>query len=249
MKLSHFLCLGLLLMLLSAPVIMSVSDDPIATADELYAKRNNQEYVYQAISLLKQTITLTPDNNNALWRLARCYWYLGDHATGKTKLNLFAEGQDYAEKAIKANSNEIHGHYWYAALLGAAGEARGIFQSLASIAPMKKELDICIRIDAKFADAHDVLAQLFWKAPGPPLSIGNKKRALEESKLAVSDGPDNIEYLLHLGQIARDNKDYLKARESFRQLLTLPDDPEDPESSQSDKAIAVLELKKLENKK
>jgi cytochrome c-type biogenesis protein CcmH/NrfG len=251
MKLRNFfglVILGILIMLIVAPVVFSV-DDPIVTADELYTKRANHQNVQQVIDLLQQYITEKPDNCDALWRLAKCYWYLGDHAVGKTKLALFSKGKEYAEQAVKTDPNNINGHYWLAALLGSTGEARGILQSLFMVSPMKKELDICIQLDNKFADAHDVLAQLYWKAPGPPLSIGNKKRAQEEAKLAVTNGPNTIDNWLHLGQIARDNRDYVTAREAFNQILNLPDDPEDPEQSQSYKAIATSELKKLDEKK
>ncbi len=237
--------IGILLLSIIAPVVFSV-DDPISAADELYSKRINHQNVQQAIDLLKQTLTNNPENSDILWRLARCYWFLGDRATDKkTKLALFTQGQEYAEQTITVNPNEIQGHNWLAGLLGAAGEARGIFQSLSSVEPMKKELDICVQIDPKFADAHDILAQLYWKAPAL-ISIGNKKKALAEAKLAVANDPNKIDYWLHLGQIARVNKDYVLAREAFQQLLNLPDDPEDPEQSQSSKTIAASELKKLE---
>ncbi|MCL6588537.1 MAG: hypothetical protein K6U80_01130 [Firmicutes bacterium] len=113
---------------------------------------------------------------------------------------------------------------------------------------MKKELDICIRLDPAFADAHVVLAQLFWKAPGPPLSIGNKKRALEEARLAVTYNPASCEYWLYYGQIAIENKEYATAREALQKSMNLPDNPEEPDSSQKFKSIAAEELKKFEGK-
>jgi tetratricopeptide (TPR) repeat protein len=245
----YLVTLGVLLTLIVASVSFCANSDSIVTADELYAKRANHQNVQQSIDLLQQYITEKPDNCDTLWRLARCYWYLGDHAVGKTKLALFSKGKEYAEQAVKTDPNNINGHYWLASLLGSTGEARGILQSLFMVSPMKKELDICIQLDNKYADAHDVLAQLYWKAPGPPLSIGNKKRAQEEAKSAVTNDPNNIDNWLHLGQIARDNKDYTTAREAFHQVLNLPDDPEDPEQSQSSKDIAASELKKLDEKK
>jgi tetratricopeptide (TPR) repeat protein len=233
MKSRYLFYLGLFgigLILFGAAAFTNSTGDPIVTADELYARRNNPECIQQAVNLLKQAVTVTPDNCGTLWRLARCHWYLGDQAADKnTKLVFFAQGQEYAQQAVKANPNDINAHFWSAALIGAAGEARGIFQSLSSVAPMKKELDICLQLNREFADAHDMMAQLYWLAPGPPLSIGNKKRALEESRLAVTYNPNNIDFWLNLGLIARDNKDYALARQAFQKLLALPDDPEEPE--------------------
>jgi tetratricopeptide (TPR) repeat protein len=252
MKLRYLFCFGILeicLMLSGAMAFVNASSDPIFAADELYAKRSNPENVRQAMNLLKQAVTLTPDNSEALWRLAKYQWFLGNQCTHKkTKLTFFSQGQEYARKAVKANCNDINAHFWLAALIGASGQATGNLQSLSSVAPMKKEIDICFQINPEFADAHDMLAQLYWMAPGPPLSIGNKKRALEESQLAVTYSPNNIIFWFNLGQIARDNKDYVKAREAFQKVLQLPDNPEEPEKSREHKANATMELKKLEGK-
>ncbi len=181
MKLRYLFCFGILeicLMLSGAMAFVNASSDPIFAADELYAKRSNPENVRQAMNLLKQAVTLTPDNSEALWRLAKYQWFLGNQCTHKkTKLTFFSQGQEYARKAVKANCNDINAHFWLAALIGASGQATGNLQSLSSVAPMKKEIDICFQINPEFADAHDMLAQLYWMAPGPPLSIGNKKRS------------------------------------------------------------------------
>lgn len=253
MKLRPLFCLGILgiyLMLSGAMAFAYTGDDPIVAADKLYAKRSNSENVQQAINLLKQAITLTPDNSEVLWRLAKYQWFLGNWSTDKkTKLAFFSEGQEYARQAVKANFNDINAHFWLAALIGASGQAIGNLRGLSSVGPMKKEIDICIQLNPKFADAHDMLAQVYWIAPGPPLSIGNKKRALEESLLAVTYSPNNPDFWFNLGQIARDNKNYAKAREAFEKVLHLPDNPEEPEKSRENKAIATTELKKLENKK
>ena len=252
MKFRRIFCImlfSLCLILISVPALVNANSDLIAAADELYAKRINPENVQKAINLLKQAATENPKNSGALWRLARLYWVLGDRAAvKKEKIDYFTQGQEYARQATEANPNELLGHYWLASLIGSLGDAKGILQSLFMVKPMKNELDFCIKLDPKFAGAHDVLAQLYWLAPGPPLSIGNKKLALEEIKLAVAYNPSSIEFQLHLGQIARDNKDFTMAREAFQKALTLPDDPEDLEASKKFKATATEELKKLEGK-
>lgn len=252
MRLRSLLCLGVIgfcLIMTGNMAFINAGDDPIVSADELYTRRSNSDNVQQAINLLNQTTALTPDNADVLWRLAKYHWYLGDQSTvKKTRLAWFAKGKEYAGQAVKAGPKNINAHFWLAAIIGAAGDTQGVLKSLASIPPMKKEIDICLQLDPKFPDAHDLLAQLYWLAPGPPLSIGSKKRALEESRLAVTYNPANIDFWLNFGQIARDNKDYEKAREAFQKILTMPDDPEEPAKSQKCKETATAELKKLEGK-
>jgi tetratricopeptide (TPR) repeat protein len=244
MKLRHLLCLGTIAILLFISLAIAATD-PITGADELYAKRYNIENVRQAVTLLKQ---VQPASADSLWRLARCHWFLGEHAAKKDDiLALFDQGKLYAEQAIKANDKNIQAHYWLAALLGSIGQERGILKSLAMVSPMKEQLDICLQLDPKFADGHDTLGQLYFKAPGG-ISIGDKKKALEHAKLAVQYNPAS-DHLLHLGTIAADQKEYTLARDSFNKVLALTDDPEDPEWTREHKAEAKKGLEKLPKNK
>lgn len=240
-----FLVLVVFVGILTSMVIYAADTDPVATADDLYAKRADATNVRQAITVLEQAINHKPDQYEALWRLARCYFFLGDQAKGKDRLTLFEKGKIYAEKAVESNPDGFDGHYYLALTIGAYGEERGILNSLFMVGPMKKELEICLQKNPKYPEAHDLLALLYWKAPGPPLSIGNKKKALEEVKLATMYGPYRINFWLHLGQIAIANKENDLARKALEKALALPDDPEDPVASAKDKAEATKELKAL----
>lgn len=223
-------------------------EDVAARADALYAKRYDRANVLAAVTLLGQELETRTADYELLWRLARLEWFLGDRAEGKERLRRFEQGKTYAERAVKAKEDGIEGHYWLASLIGCVGQEKGILNSLFMVGPMKRELDRCLEIDPKFGDAHDVLAQLLWKVPGRPLSIGDKKKAQEEARLATLYAPEAVEHWLHYGQIAAANKDYRTARAALQKALALPDDPEDPQGSRRDKAAAQKELEKMEGK-
>lgn len=212
-------------------------------ADELYRKRKDRANVLAAVEILAEALEKEPGDYEALWRLARCYWFLGDRAAGKDRLAYFEKGRAFAEKATKANDAGIDGHYWHAALIGCVGQERGILNSLFMIPSIRRELERCLELDPRHAEAHDVMGQLLWKIPG--FAGGNLKKALEEARLATVHGPEAIEHWLHYGQIAAANRDYATARTALQKALSLPDDPEDPEGSRRDKALAKEELEKI----
>jgi len=237
---------GIMLALVLLPILVHAEDNPIAQADELYRKRADRANVRSAITLLAKVLEKQPSDYDALWRTAKCHWYLGDRAAGKDRLPLFEKGKTYAEQATQANANGIDGHYWLGALIGCVGKERGILNSLFMVPSMRRELERCLQIDGKFADAHYVYAQLLWEVPG--IAGGNKKRAQEEARLATVYDPNAIDHWVVYGQYAGGNRDYATARMALAKALSLPDDPEDPEVSQEDKATARAELKKIEGK-
>ena len=235
--------IGFLLVSFLLPVFILAADDPVARADELYRQRKDRAKVLAAVEILTEALEKEPGDYKALWRLARCYWFLGDRSAGKERLAYFEKGKACAEKATKANGAGIDGHYWHAALIGCVGQERGILNSLFMVPSMRRELERCLELDPRHAEAHDVMAQLLWKVPG--FAGGNLKKALEEARLATVYGPESIEHWLHYGQIAAAIKDYATARMAFQKALSLPDDPEDPEGSRRDKALAKEELEKI----
>jgi tetratricopeptide (TPR) repeat protein len=85
-------------------------EDAVSQADQLYAQRFEKANVTKAVEVLDKAVAA--DGYEALWRLARCYWFLGDRATGKEKLTLFEKGKSYAEQAVKTKDNGVEGHYW-----------------------------------------------------------------------------------------------------------------------------------------
>lgn len=242
------LSLVLILMAAFLPFQALMEDDPISQADALYSKRLDRANLTKEIELLNGVLQSQPNHYQALCHLAKAHWYLGDRAQGKARLTQFAKGKEYAELAVKANDNGVEGHYWLASLIGCVGQEKGILNSLFMVSPMKKELDRCLALDGKYADAHDVMAQLLWKVPGFPLSIGDKKKAMEEARLGTVYDPSQIDHWLHYGQIAIDNKKYDIARTALQKALDMPDDPEDPPVSQEHKENARKALKSIEGK-
>jgi len=225
------------------------ADPVIEQADMLYSNRVRQlGSVEKGIALLDSYLATHVNNYDALWRQARFYWFKGDRSPDKKKLPHYEDGKAYAELAVLANANGVEGHYWLGSLIGAVGTEKGILNSLFMVGPMKEQLEIVLKLDPNYHDAYNVLAQLYWKVPGRPLSIGDKKKAQEYIKKATELAPTNIGHWLLYGEIAISNKDYVTARMALNKVLSLPDNEEDPIESKSDKEKAAKLLREIQNK-
>lgn len=239
------LALGAVLLL----CMVASAANPIEEADALYALRAKQaNAVDQGISVLDKFLAGQPNDYEALWKQARFYWYKGDHQPKGKKQPSFEKAKGFAERAVASNEKGAEGHYWLASMIGSVGQEKGILNSLFMVSPMKKELDRCIEVDPKYADAYKVTAQLYFKVPGPPLSIGNKKTALQFVQKSTVLGPDHIDHWVLYAEIAISLKDYATARKACETAISLPDDPEDPQSSKDDKEKAKDLLKQIEGK-
>lgn len=184
--------------------------------------------IKQAISQLEDELREKPQNANTLWMMAKAYLYLGDR-TKDGQLAVFEQGKAYADQAVEILPTSPHTHFWQSALIGRVGQTRGIFSSLFMVRPMKDALDRALELDQNYADAYWVLSQLYEQAPGFPLSIGNKKLALEHAKKAVELDPNYVEYQLQLVVVLNLNGQKDEATLLLTDLLTWPTLHQDPE--------------------
>lgn len=237
------LFLSALVAFLALPAAAKGGAELLKAGDEAWLKRDDQAELRRAVELYGQALEAEPESYHALWRLARAYEWQGKLAK-KDKLPLLEKGKAYVERALKVQDG-WEAHYWNAALIGRIGEAKGILNSLFMVKPMKAELDRAIALNPRDAGSHYVLSLLYWKVPGPPLSIGNKQKALEEAKLAVKLEPANTQYRLGLGEAYLALKDKAAARREFEEVLAMAPTPDDPPQSVRDRQEAEEYLKDL----
>lgn len=162
-----------------------------------------------------------PEDGHANWVIAKAYLYLGNRVS-EDVLETFQKGKEYADRAVELVPTSPDAFFWQASLIGCIGQTRGILQSLFMVRPMKDALDRALELDENYADAYHVLSMLYEQAPGFPLSIGNKKLALETARKAVELAPDNIEYPIQLARALNHNNRRSEAVEVLEELLSRP---------------------------
>lgn len=227
---------------ISLQVRTASSKDPILEqAASLYRLRAKQQgALTQAIDLLSGFLARNPSCYDALWMQSRNYWYKGYHGneSRKNRLVCYEKARDYANRASTVDEGRCEGHYWNALATGLCGQETGILKSLSLVGTVRKRLEQCLLIDSEHSDAYRALAELYFRVPGPPLSIGNKKKALDLIRKAIHFGPTNPENWLLCAEILMDARDYGGTREAVSRTLALPDDDEDPLWSQEIKRRA-----------
>jgi tetratricopeptide (TPR) repeat protein len=236
---------GILIGLLALTGTIQAMDDSINKAEQYWKNRSNQGMVELAISTLESAIAKDNTNYEAYWRLGRYYQFIADISSDKKrKLTYYQMGLNFAEQAVRINGKGPEGHLQYGILLGCVSMEESVFKGLKVVQTIQKELTIALSLDPSNARAHNTLALFYWKVPGKPISLGNKKKAQDEAALAVKYDPKVVYYWLIYGQIANANKDYTTARIALNRVLELPNDPDDP-SDKYYKDWACKELSKL----
>jgi tetratricopeptide (TPR) repeat protein len=240
---SFFIRLLIMLVLFTGSTF--AMDDSLNKAEHYWKNRGNKGMIQLAITTLESLIVKDSRNYDAFWRLGRYYQFLGDiTADKKVKLEYYKKGLAYAEQAVEVNDNGSDGHLQYAVLLGCVSMEENIINGLKAVQTIQKELNTAMILDPLNARIHNTMAVFYWKVPGKPVSLGNKKKAQEEAALAVKYDSRVVYYWLVYGQIANANKDFATARMALNKVLELPSDLEDP-SDQYYKDWACKELKKL----
>src|SRR5690606_9445160 len=136
-------------------------------------------------------------------------------------------------------------HYWQAVLMGRIGEERGILQSLFMVDDIMRAVQRTLELDPEHGGAHLVASQVYRKAPGWPLSVGDRKKALEHALEAVRLSPGETTRVLNLAEAYLNDRQRDKAIETLRQVLEMPLTPGDEVTSQMDKERAAQLLAEL----
>jgi tetratricopeptide (TPR) repeat protein len=223
----------------------------VAIADQRYSRRCEPGMANTLIAGLEEANRATPGECGILWRLSRAYWFKSTRVPEndkKARLELLDQGRAYAEEATVADPKSANAYYWLAASIAQAGQIKGILQSLASVKPTKMALDKGLEADPEHASCHYLMAELYLQLPGAPLSIGNKKKAVEEARLAVKYDPSESCHHLVLGRALIATKQYDEARAALNRLIEMKVSKEDPEGFKRDQDAAREELKSIAGK-
>lgn len=198
----------------------------------------------RAIALYEKVLDADARHVGALLRLAELHYWVGE-MIGDEALPVLERGLAYAEQAVQLAQREADAHYWFAVLTGRIGEERGILQSLFMVKDIMNAVDRALELDDEHAGAHLVASQVYRKAPGWPLSVGDKKKAIEHGAEALRLEPNKTIHALNLAEAYLADRQRDKARELLEQVLNMPLTPGDEVISQQEKDEAARLLEDL----
>lgn len=233
--------LTVLLVATAVPAAAQAPDpDPrIARVDSLFEAVQAQA----ALTAAKQVLAAEPGNYAALWRAARSQVDVakqikGEHEyTRKVRDSVYAVAEDYARRAIAADSADAEGHFILGVALGELSRTRGGKERVSFARVIYDEAATALAIDPTHDGAHHVLGA--WHAEIMRLSgvtrffakallgAGFMDRAAWDSaavhlERAVALDSTYIHHRLELAEIYADMKRWREAEAQLRAIPSLP---------------------------
>jgi len=225
----------------SAPSITTL----LRQANTFYAQREIKGAVPQAIKLYKKILAKDPNHFEALWRLARCYWWQGDHSPKEKQIDIYEAGKLMALRTKKTAPDRVEGHYWYGVCEGRVAEVRGILNSLFAVDSIRQAMESVLKINPKYGYAHHILGVLYRKAPGWPLSCGDLNKSLKHARLAVEYTPEEVLPRIGLAKTLLAKNKKAEAKKLLKEALQLPGPPDKQPETREYKKLAQELLKSL----
>ena len=211
--------------------------DHIRQGDEYFANFDDAKALDEYLLAVKDE----PANYEALWKVSRAYFDLGDlvdpkeqNAAEKQK-KMYLESESYAKQAIKANPDDTWGHFFLSAAMGKQALLLGKKEQINMSKRIKAEIERAIELD----NTNDLAYHALGRWHRRMAEIGGMQRffggmiygsipkgTFEESeqcfKKAIELRPDYSNHHLELGRTYLALKKYDLAGQEFQKCLDVP---------------------------
>lgn len=189
-------------------------------ADGFYNERHNKYSAVLAVGRYGQIAHKEPENIEAVWKLGRATWFLGEfHPTCK-KSNMYKESMDYFKVVSEKNDSSAELYLWYGSIIGLYGQERGVMQSLFLLDSIKKNLQKSISLNPVIdgGGAYRAMGRLYFTLP--PIVGGSNEKSLEYLKKAEEITPHPIT-LMCIADTLIAMKEKTAAKEALNELINL----------------------------
>jgi tetratricopeptide (TPR) repeat protein len=237
---------AIVILLIGAGIAPAASSpDLLRQAEQAWQHREDPYKTQTAIKAWEQVLEQSPNNSELYIRLTRaCGRAYRNSVPSKEREYWANEARRYGELAVQKNPDRSEAYAEYGEALGQWAQAHKGVHSLGAVKMAMKNLNKAVALDPKNGFAHMLLAQFYEQSPSV-ISVGDKKKALEEAKLAVETRPDYAITRLTLAKIylARGNKD--DARKELETIVKMTPPKEFIPETKADQATARELLKNL----
>jgi tetratricopeptide (TPR) repeat protein len=218
------LYLSLIMLCGTAPVAWQ--GDQGVDPDALYAQREDLDKARRAAAIWEARLKANPNDFGSASKLARAYYWLGNHGPQAGRRADLEASIAAARKAIALQPKRPEGHFWLAASMGALAESFGMRQGLKYRKQIKESLEEVLRIDPAFQNgsADRALGRWYFRVPG--LFGGSKKKAEEQLRKSLTYNPNSTISLYFLAETLLEMGRKAEAREALQKVLDAPLDPE-----------------------
>jgi tetratricopeptide (TPR) repeat protein len=218
----------------------------IDQANQAWQERDKPGQTEDAIRLWEEALKQDPQQADLYIFLTRACGRAYRHSVTAAERQQWADlGRHYGSLSIAKNPRDAEAYSQYGAALGQWAQARKGIHSLGAVRKAMSALQQAVTIDPHNAFAHMLLSSFYRHAPGWPISVGDKKKALEEALLAVTYG--NGVAINHL-VLARSYLSFgrkQEARQELQKILTLTPPSDAVPETRADQDTAREMLKDL----
>jgi tetratricopeptide (TPR) repeat protein len=218
--------------------LLRAEESLLEKADRLFAARDNDHNLDQAVIILEDRLARDPKNCEIHWRLAKYKNYLADRVPDKeSRIRYYEAAIAHAKRAVQIDDRRPEGHFWLAANYGQYAELKGPFKSLSLLKTIRQEFEKALAINSAFdhGNAYLALGEMYLRVPR--LLGGNDRLGLELLETGLTVGPANADLHITLAEYYLKNGRKSDARKLLETVLTV----EDP--LQSPKEMVVLRNK------
>ena len=220
----------------------------IKELDHNYSLAKSSDDLYTLESLVKKSLKTFPESDKLFWRLGRVYFKLGETFTSESKkIYFFSLCMAQTKKTIEINSQSANGYFFNGLCSGTLGQTQGIWSSLGTIEPFKKDMETAINLDPYIEEGgpHRALGNLYLKLPY--VLGGDLERSIGHFQKAIQLGSEFGENYLGLAEAYIENGDFVLAKGILHTLLNMKLSSQKEESVLEWKTQALELLGEIQN--
>jgi tetratricopeptide (TPR) repeat protein len=195
---------------------------PLADPDFLYAQRERLASAMQAAEIWERRLAANPADFDSAWKLARAAYWLGGHVDNDKRRAQYERGMDAARRAVALKPDRPEGHFWLAADMGAMAESFGLVAGIRYRGPVKRELEIVLRLDPSFQQGSADRALGRWYDKVPRLFGGSNDKAVQHLQRSLAYDPGSAASHFFLAEVFVDMGRRDDARAELQKVLDAP---------------------------
>ena len=164
-----------------------------------------QGRVDEAIAILQERISASPNNAEAQNLLCRAFFTLGE----------WDRGIAACQKAITFDPNNSRYHLWMGRIYGEKADKAGFLTAAGLARKVKSEFELAVQLNPKNIDARTDLAEFYLEAPG--IVGGGRDKAEAQAQSLASLDPTKAHWVN--GRLAEKKKDFGSAENEYRAAI------------------------------
>jgi tetratricopeptide (TPR) repeat protein len=219
--------------LLLAAMLNLDADDPRTPAAAGAAKADYRERAARQYHEARKQYRMDPDDARLAWQFGRATFDLAEVAHNKQERETLAqEGIDACRAAIAREPDLAEAHYYLGMNLGQLARVY-LLRGLRIVSEMERAFERARELDPRVdhGGSDRNLGLLYHKAPGWPISVGNKSKGRQHLERAVKLSPNYPDNRLSLAEALWDtnhHEEFLLQVRALEELLPKARETFDP---------------------